>query len=58
MLLLSTRKAAEKLSVRKQSIAYYVKRGYLKPLNDDPRYWVFDAKQIEDFLILKNAPNV
>lgn len=50
------KQVAEKLSVTKQTIFNMVTRGQLKPINDDPRYFLFDAKQV-DCLILKKQSN-
>jgi len=49
-----TKEVAEKFSVTKQTINNMVSRGEIKPVNDDPRYFLFDKKQIDDCLILKS----
>lgn len=48
-----TKDVAELLSVTKQTINNMVSRGEIKPVNDDPRYFLFEKKQIDDCLILK-----
>lgn len=53
---LKTKDVAEKLSVTKMTISNMVTRGQLKPINNDPRYFIFDAKQV-DCLILKKQSN-
>jgi len=51
---LNSKDVAKKLQCTKMTISRMVKRGSLKPINNDCRYFLFDAKDIE-CLTLKHS---
>ena len=55
MIFLNTKAVMLKLQVTKMTVSRMVKNGKLTPVNDDPHYFLFDAKAIECLTYKKHS---